>query len=268
MTTALDLVQAKVAFRDRPVMDVLDLALRFIVVHARSYALVAVAVLVPAALASLACGAALGWPWAWAVALPLSVAAQVPFTVLASRLVFEERVPLRRVLHVPLADLSRLFVGRLLATTLIAFGTLLLFVPGLFIAPLFVFVSEVTLLERQRVFHALTRAQRLASTAMGDVVVGTGALTFVTMASVVVADIAGRSILREVLQFKEPPPLWVAHGGTLATLGLFAQVPYLATSRFFLYLNVRTRAEGWDIQTRFAAIAEQSRAATEDTRAA
>jgi hypothetical protein len=43
-------------------------------------------------------------------------------------------------------------------------------------------------------------------------------------------------------------------------LGLFAQVPYLATARFFLYLNVRTRAEGWDIQTRFAAIAARAAA--------
>ena len=29
----------------------------------------------------------------------------------------------------------------------------------------------------------------------------------------------------------------------------------LATARFFLYLNVRTRTEGWDIQTRFAQLA-------------
>ena len=31
-----------------------------------------------------------------------------------------------------------------------------------------------------------------------------------------------------------------------------------ATARFFLYLNVRTRAEGWDIQTRFAALAARA----------
>ena len=30
-----------------------------------------------------------------------------------------------------------------------------------------------------------------------------------------------------------------------------------ATTRFFVYLDVRTRAEGWDIQTRFAALARR-----------
>ena len=58
--------------------------------------------------------------------------------------------------------------------------------------------------------------------------------------------------------------MWTEGGGVLATLGLFAAVPYLATARFFLYLNVRTRAEGWDIQTRFAAIAAR---ADEDAKA-
>jgi hypothetical protein len=49
--------------------------------------------------------------------------------------------------------------------------------------------------------------------------------------------------------------LWSSGWSTLAAFGLFAQVPYVATARFFLYLNTRTGAEGWDIQTRFAGLA-------------
>ncbi|CAN5747553.1 hypothetical protein BH11MYX4_BH11MYX4_30880 [soil metagenome] len=35
-------------------------------------------------------------------------------------------------------------------------------------------------------------------------------------------------------------------------------IPYVATARFFIYLNVRTRVEGWDVQTRFAALAARN----------
>jgi hypothetical protein len=43
-------------------------------------------------------------------------------------------------------------------------------------------------------------------------------------------------------------------------------IPYVATARFLAYLDLRTRSEGWDIQTRFAAIA--LRAAEVERRAA
>ena len=36
-------------------------------------------------------------------------------------------------------------------------------------------------------------------------------------------------------------------------------VPFAATCRFLLYINARTRTEGWDVQTRFAAIAARAR---------
>ena len=42
---SLDVVSARVAFRDRGLLDVLDLALRFLAVQIRSYAKVSVVVL-------------------------------------------------------------------------------------------------------------------------------------------------------------------------------------------------------------------------------
>ena len=44
-------------------------------------------------------------------------------------------------------------------------------------------------------------------------------------------------------------------GSWLALAGWWSALPLLATARFFVYLDIRTRSEGWDIQTRFAAIA-------------
>lgn len=258
MSGGLDLLHARVAFRDRSLSDVLDLALRFLVVHGRAYAWVALGAIVPLLAISLAAGYVLGWGASWAVALPLSVAAEVPFTVLASRLVFEDRVSARAVLAASLRDAPRVFFARMLAAGLAAIGMSALLVPGFWLATIFLFLPEVMQLERASIGQAFGRAQRLASSDVSGVLLGLLVLGLVPIGSVVLADIAGRTVLAELLQFRPPPSIWSAGGGVLPTLGLFVQVPYLATARFFLYLNVRTRAEGWDIQTRFAALAARA----------
>src|SRR5262249_6215194 len=102
------------------------------------------------------------------------------------------------------------------------------------------------------------RSQRVAQSDFGEslmmVVVGLVA----TAGAVLLSDYAGRSIIEELLQFRGPPSMFVEGGSVLALVGLFGIVPYVATARFFTYLNIRTRAEGWDIQTRFAALAARS----------
>ncbi|MBX3221242.1 MAG: hypothetical protein KF795_12035 [Labilithrix sp.] len=261
----LDLLHARVSFRDRSVSDVLDLALRFIVVEGRTYAKVALGSLLPLAAISLLAAWKVGWPASWAIALPLATIAEIPFTVLASRLVFQDRVQAREVLRAALRDGPRVVVARVLAGTLIALGATLLVIPGVWLATTFLFLSEVMLLERAPIGQALGRAQRVTASAASEVLVGTILFLLVPAGSVLLADIAGRMVLGELLQFRPPRPVWAEGGGVLATLGLFAQVPYLATARFFLYLNVRTRAEGWDIQTRFAAIAARAEEGTAES---
>ena len=73
---------------------------------------------------------------------------------------------------------------------------------------------------------------------------------------------------------RNPGGDYLAHA--LAEIGDFlgaqprrvAFVPYAATVKFLLYLNVRTRAEGWDVQTRFAALARRAEADAEAREAA
>lgn len=266
--SGLDLGQARVAFRDRPAVDVMDLALRFVTVHRRTYALLSLAVLVPLAVIALGAVRLVGWPLAWLVVVPLSMLAQLPFTVAASRLVFEERASTRTVLRLAAAETPRFLVGLAVTTLFVALASSLLVFPGFFVATLTLFLGEVMVLERSTLGGAFGRAQRVASSAMGDAIFGVVALGATLVASVAIADIGGRLIVSELLQFKAPEPVWVEYGSTLGVLGLFAQVPYAATARFFLYLNVRTRTEGWDIQTRFAAIAERARTNADDARAA
>jgi hypothetical protein len=251
----LDLLRARVALRDRSIPDVLDLAMRFIVVRGRSYAKVALVSLAPLVLVSVAAGFVLGWRLAWFVSLPLAILTEIPFTVLASRLVFQEEVRARDVLAAAFRAAPGIAFARLLSIGLTVVGLALLVIPGVWLATTFFFLSEVMLLERASIGRAIGRSQKVAGSVLSEVLIGMITLALVPLGGVVLFDTAGRFILGELLQFATPAPVWSSGGSVLATLGLFAQVPYLATARFFLYLNVRTRSEGWDIQTRFHAIA-------------
>jgi len=94
-------------------------------------------------------------------------------------------------------------------------------------------------------------------------VLAVAALFALHVGAVFLGDFAGRSILGDLLEADAPEPLLTTGGGLLPLVGFWLFVPYLATARFFVYLDMRTRAEGWDIQTRFAAIAARARAELE-----
>lgn len=251
----MNLLSARVTFRERSVADVLDLALKFLSVHKRVYARVAGVALVPPLAVSLVAGALLGWPTSWAVSIPLAVLAETPFTVLASRLVFEDEVRARDVFYASVVDAPLVLVARVIALVVVAAGLACLLVPGIAFAALTLFVGETMLLERAGMFAAFSRAQAVAAKSMADVVLGILVFALIPVAAVLLVDAGGRTVIGEVLMFRPPAAVWTAGGSALATLGLFLQVPFFATARFFLYLNARTRTEGWDIQTRFAGLA-------------
>jgi hypothetical protein len=91
----MDLMRAHVALRERPLIDVLDLAVRFCAAHAGAYARLSLAVLAPALAASWGIARIGGWPFGWAAAVLLGAFADAPFVALASRLVFEDTVRAR-----------------------------------------------------------------------------------------------------------------------------------------------------------------------------
>jgi len=252
---AFDLRRTRIVLRERSVAEVLDLALRFVVVNARTYAAVAAVALVPAALACAVAGDRLGWRSGWALAAVLALAADVPFTLLASRLVFDDRVRARDVLRDALPSAGRVVALRLAALPLVAILLLALVVPGVWLATTLLFATEVALLEQAGLGRVFGRAARLASSAPSGAVLGLGALLLLAVAGVLFVDVAGRALIGEILLFQPPRPVWSTGGGVLPVLGLFLAIPYLATARLLLYLNVRTRTEGWDIQVRFAALA-------------
>jgi hypothetical protein len=255
---SLDVIHARVAFRNRAFIDVMDLALRFFAVHAKLYAKVSLIVLTPCVALTLLAAWGWGWTEAAVVAFILSFVAQVPFTVLASRLVFQEKVAASAVMRAAARELPRVLVMRLGWVLAVATGTFFLVVPGFWLAGLFLFVDEVMILERSTISPAFGRSNRIAMGSIGDALIGVVMVMLVPTLAAFLADVGGRAFIGELLQFRPPAPTWTAGGSVLAMLGWFGIIPYVTTARFFMYLNMRTRAEGWDIQTRFAAIAARN----------
>ena len=257
----MNVLTARVAFRDRSTIDVFDLALRFLVVHGAAYAKIAAFVALPSAVVATAVGVTWGWGLGWAVAALLFAAGQVPFTLLASRLVFETDVTTKSVLKSALAETPRILVMRVGWLVAMTAGTLLFVIPGLWAAGSLHFMSEVMLLERASVVAAFGRSQRVASASLGESLAGATIGLLVVVAAVVLAELGGRALIADLLELRPPASAWVEGGSALTIAGLFAILPYAATARFFTYLNVRTRVEGWDIQTRFAALAARAETA-------
>ena len=248
--------RAQIALRERPLVDVLDLAVRFCAAHAAAYAKLSLVIVLPAyALCYAACRAG-GWWLGWSVAIALAALADAPFVVLASRLVFADRVRTR--------DAARIA------------GVALPGIVGARLAQLGALVASVSLMRASlalgRPARLLPRRGHRARAGRGPGCPRTGGadrqeplrrdaermvllLLVARLAFTPLADLAGREVLSEVFEVKPPRPMLEVGGSWLALAGWWPTAPIGATARFFVYVDIRTRTEGWDIQTRFAAIA-------------
>jgi hypothetical protein len=256
----MDLMRARVALRERPLLDILDLAVRFCTAHAGAYARLSLAVLVPAFAVSFAAGRFGGWWLGWSVTVVLTAFAGAPFVVLASRLVFADAVRTREALGGGLRALPGLIGIRLLQAMALGASLLMAGLPWLWLGTILVFVVEVHVLEQGGAGGALGRSQRIANAHFSHAVLAMLLLAIAPPCAAMLADVAGREVLTSVLEIKPPPSMFREGGSWLALAGWWATLPLLQTARFFVYLDIRTRTEGWDIQTRFAAIAARAEA--------
>jgi hypothetical protein len=248
---------ARVVLRQRSFIDVLDLAVRFIAAHAGAYARTFAVVIGPAFLCTWLLGQSLGWVWGWVLTFGLSLFAGAPFTVLASRLMFSEKVRVRDAIVAALAGLPRLIGARVIHLLAVMVGTMTLFVPAIWAGSLFLFLPEAILLEQATSFRAVGRTARIASSQVGSSLLVWLLLFALAVGAPFLVDATGRTILEDLLEVRPPDALTVAGGGALSLLGFWLTVPFSATVGFLFYIDLRTRGEGWDIQTMFAAIARR-----------
>jgi hypothetical protein len=251
--------KAHLELRDRPLVDVLDLGVRFIAAHPAKYAWLTAIVIVPWFLVTWLVGAAYDWGLAWVIAISAGLFAQAPFTLLASRLVFEDKVPLGAVMADAMKAVPKLLLVRLGQLALVALGACVFGVLAFWAGAVLLFATEAALLERSSAGGALGRANRIVTGNGGEAVLALVFLLKLEIVFVLMGEYAGRSILEDLLQVNAPAKMFDVGGSPLALAGFWLFVPYLATARFLAYINMRTRAEGWDVQTRFYAIAARAK---------
>jgi hypothetical protein len=254
----MNLSRARVVLRERGLLDVLDLALRFLVEHGGVYARTCCIVIPPFFAASVLVARAGGWFAAWAFAVFAAALAGAPFTVLASRLVFEDDVRASRAVGDAVRAAPRLIALRLFTFVGGALGLAVLTFPGVWLLAVTLFVTEVATLEKATVRVAIARSTRIVRCESGEAVMALLLLTLLHVIAVIAADSGGRTVFTALLESRAPATMWNDGWSALSLLGFWLFVPYVATARFLVYLDVRTRSEGWDIQTRFVALATRA----------
>lgn len=243
----------RVVLRRRGPLEVFDLALRFLRAHAAPFARLFAVLLLPwVPLAVAACALTGGHPALVLVPLLAAPWLQAPATVLAGRLLFAEQVRVRDVLRElvrrPGAALAA--AGWWTASQVLGCGVL-----GWVLGVATCWVTEVALLEEAAVSRILRRSTRLAQLHLGVSVSAVFAWYGLTAWGALAGETLGQAVVGNVLQLGEPfGSAWEGTVTPFLLLGILAAQPVYGVYHLLLYLDVRTRAESWDLQVALRAL--------------
>ena len=257
----MNLGRASVVVRQRSLLEVVDLAFRFVFGLAPGlYARLSAAVLLPCLAICALLRHFYAWDWfeIWVLAAAFGTVAQGVFTLTAGQLMFSEEVSARVLLRTFARRLPRYLSALLVTRTAIALGSLLvLLAPVAWVAA--AFVHEAVLLEASgsgiEAFRRSSRFVRHHGRATFELIVVLVALTAVCIG---VFELIGNSIVQFVLQLGTPFGALDDGGSLYALIGYFASIPVCATVRFLAYIDARTRRDGWDVQVQFMAIVAEA----------
>ena len=259
----MNLLAARVVLRQRSLADTLDLAMPFCLANKRPLGILSVVVLGPVAalLAYLRIRKHWTWPAVWALCAAASLLFEGVFTIALGELLFKP--PAEARVRSYLGRFLRRFPALLVATSVrqavLAFAASLLVFPVFLTAPPSIFMTEAMLLEGATMGKALARSRALARNRAGTCVGVWLATAMLPVVGAIAMDVVCNSVFGFVLQLGSPTgELFETGGSGFAVLGALLTVPLAAAMRFLAYVDLRTRKEGWDIQLRFVALAEQS----------
>jgi hypothetical protein len=258
----VNLLASRVVLRQRSLADVLDLAIPFCLMNKRPLGVLSLIVLGP--LAALAAYLRISRHWDWDdLWLLIGVVAFVldgVFTVALGELLFQEprKVHVRAILRRFFRRLGACLVAYVARAVVLVASAVLLVMP-FFLAPPSMFMTEALLLENATLGKALERSRALARNRMfGCLGLWLATLTLPAFGAIAM-DAIGNAVVGIVLQLGRPTGELFEQGGSgFAVLGALLCIPVAAAMRFLYYIDLRTRKEGWDIQLRFVALAEQA----------
>ncbi len=240
----------RLALRPRDPFEVFDLAVRFVREQWSPLLGVSMWSLFPICLIT--------FPLCWffdghvaLLALPALFAAplQAPYTVVTGRLLFAEDVTSREVL----ADLwerkSTLIGTWFLAGAGWLVSALVCGIAAPLVGAWLLYLGETALLERVPLQRCLRRSARLAQAHMGIAFAGALARGVLLVWFALLGELTGQTVVTWVLQLGQPfGTVWDGYVTPYLLIGLLASQPTFAVYRLLLYVDVRTRVEGWDLQ--------------------
>lgn len=257
----MNIADARVVLRPRTHGEILDLAARWCFNADRAlYARLSAAVLLPSLTLCIAARWMWEWSWleVWLLAAGLTTVTQGVFTVATSQALFRRDVRATDVLRRWLRRLPSYLGALIITRVILAVGAVtLVLLPVAWVRV--AMVHEASLLEGSGATKATERAWQLAKYRGTDMVLMLGGLGLCVIGGVAVAELLGHGVVEIVLQLGRPLGELVEDGGSLyALLGFHAAIPFVAVARFLAYVDQRTRGDGWDLQLRFMALANEA----------
>lgn len=255
----MNVARARVVLRPRGTGEILDLSTLIVGKHALSlYAWLTAIVLLPAYAGVLCVRYVLGADWwlVWFAAFVAMSLCQGVFTIAAGRWLFAEDLRVRDVLSAfasravsyTFAWLARFIIMAISAVTVVAPAAL---------GSVYLFVPEACLLEMAGPTASMGRSRGFTRYNVGRAFGMWLALLALTVVVTTLVHVLCNGLVSDVLQLGQPFERLGNGGSPYTLLGLMLCAPYVATARFLMYIDGRTRTDGWDIQVRFMAIAQE-----------
>jgi hypothetical protein len=198
--------------------------------------------------------------WLWVTAVSTASLFTIPMVTTVGYLMFTENITLATTLRESLRATPTFVAAMIAMRALTAAGALIALVPGFFVWRWSWFLAPVVVLERTPLKVSLRRARRFADGFHGVVMthllnigtllvfwsicIATALHFFVKIIGMTVAPVG------DLVLFADYPHV-------LGLIGFAVAVPFTALCWFFVYLDVRTRKEGWDLEISFRAKAMQ-----------
>jgi hypothetical protein len=237
----------RVVLRPRSFLETGDLAFAFMRHHWRLFAFLLVWT-IPASIGASLLHLVLGWDADLALGVDVLLTSLLGgvWTLLCGDLMLDPKVSLRA--------LQRRFIGLLpgFIVKKVAGWILLAVTFGLGFR-LTAFFPESVLLERGKLSAAVSRSNALLRATPGRAL-GLGVVTLVILGLGAFAMEMARMALRELFGMPGPLSPDFDHATWAEFVGIALVQPYVAALRFLLYIDCRTRREGWDLQVQFNAL--------------
>lgn len=236
----------RVRLRPRSPLETLDLSIAVVSAWSATIGRLCLVLLLPA---WLACTALL-WideRYALVAALLMGPLLQVPFTLAGAKLLFGSTPTLGRIFGLTWRVAGRAaLIGVVQVLLLASSGCVGL---GLFLMLPALFLSETLLLERVAIGRSSRRSMLLATESLGTSLVGVGMTLVLPIWFALSLELAAQGIVGGLLQLGEP--FGSTQMGDLTPwllAGMLLAQPAVALYRLLLYVDVRTKLEGWDLQ--------------------